>query len=187
MNDCVHSLSPWHPDWRPFPFPSHPQKNATGAWIRLDEFPHVYDCNWGGVFAHIWQESQSMQLSSERWNDEQWEIQKEKWNKRVTGGEKALRSKYKRKRERLSLSWWRDGKIGRKKKGIAEEYETRKDRQSSESQFVCSLVGWHWLRPAFLPWPLCQSSQTAVRTHVSIRAHTHTHTHEHTHTHTHTP
>lgn len=84
-----------------------------------------------------------MQLSSERRNDEEREreIQKERWNKRVPGGEKAVQSKYKRKRERLSLSWWRDGEICRKEKGIAREYETRKDRQCSESQFVCSLVG----------------------------------------------
>lgn len=41
-----------------------------------------------------------------------------------------------------SLSWWRDGEICRKKKkGMAGEYETRKDRQRSENQFVCSLVG----------------------------------------------
>lgn len=64
-------------------------------------------------------------------------------------GEKHC-SKYKRKHERLSLSWQWDRK-NIKKKGIAREYETRKDRQHSESQFVCSLVGWHWLRPAFLP------------------------------------
>lgn len=46
----------------------------------------------------------------------------------------------KRKHERSSLNWQGDGEIYRKKKGIAREYETRKDRQRSENQFVCSLV-----------------------------------------------
>lgn len=99
------------------------------------------------------------------------EGEKGRWNKSVPGGEKALQSKYKRKREWLSLSWWRDGEIRRKKKGIAGEYETRKDRQRSENQFVCSPVGWHWLRPAFLPWPLCQSSQTGIYTHAQPHTH----------------
>lgn len=116
--------------------------------------------------------------SSERWNDEQREI--DRWNKRVSGREKVLQSKCKRKREWLSLSWWGDGEICRKKKGLAAEYETRKDRQRSENQFICSLVGWHWLRPAFLLWPHCQSSQTEVCTNVCTHTHIHT-THKHTH------
>lgn len=94
---------------------------------------------------------------------------KEYWEEK-----KALqRASTREKREWLSLSWWRDGEICRKKKGMAGEYETRKDRQRSENQFVCSLVGWHWLRPAFLPWPHCQSSQTAVYTHTHAQPHTH--------------
>lgn len=98
--------------------------------------------------------------SLERWNDEQREI--DRWNKTVSGWEKALQSKCKRKHEWLSSSWWGDREICRKKKGITGEYETRKDRQHSENQFICSLVGWHWLRPAFFPWPHCQSSQTGI-------------------------
>lgn len=71
------------------------------------------------------------------------------------------------------LDRWRD-RVGRKKVK-ASEYESGADRQCSEHQFVCSLMGWHWLRPAFIPWPHCQSSQAITHTHTHCR-HTHSHT-----------
>lgn len=112
--DQLHALS----------YPAHPQINTTGVWIWRDEFAHSCGCNCGGVFAHIWQESLSIQLSSERWKLMRawW---KERWNKRAPGGKKVPQSKYNRRHEwlsLLSLRWWRrDGEICRKKKGIAGE------------------------------------------------------------------
>lgn len=36
-------------------------------------------------------------------------------------------------------------------------------------------MAWHWLRPAFLPWPCCPSSQTDASVHAQPHKHTHTH------------
>lgn len=128
----------------------------------------------GEFFAHIWQESPSnaAQLS------EQLDFGEMKWwgeSERKGGGTKAYQEEKKRcrasTRESVNDCLWVGGEIRRKKKRIAGEYETRKDRQRSENQFVCSPVGWHWLRPAFLPWPLCQSSQTGIYTHAQPHTH----------------
>lgn len=58
---------------------------------------------------------------------------------------------------------------GRRKELL--EIQKQEKRQHSENQFVCSRVGWHWLRHSFLPWPYCQSLQTEECTPVYTYTH----------------
>lgn len=112
----LHPHSPLTPRLQALSYPSHPQINTTGAWIRMDEFAHVCGCNWGGVFAHIWQESPSTQLSSANssaWRDEM--MSRESDRKR--GGTKEYQEEKKRcrasTRESVNDCLWVGGETER--------------------------------------------------------------------------
>lgn len=164
MRTCV--FSHWLPNSGPFPTHNSDKVSRRLAWPGLGWKELLMAATEGEFCSHLARVTiYAAQLPSTA-------------QKEVKQGSMRRKRTVTSTRESMKDCLWVGRELEKqKKKGIAGEYKTRKDRQRSESQFVCSLVGWHWLRPAFLPWPHCQSSQTGVCTHVGIYTQVHTDTH----------